>query len=93
MPNLTIRNIPENIMKKLKTLSEIERRSMNSEILLIIEKGLDKEKSNKNKKYINPEMRIKLWNNLSGKWKDSRKTEEIIKGIIDDRSEGRDFTL
>lgn len=40
MPNLTIRNIPVDVMNKLKTLSEIERRSINSEILFIIEKGL-----------------------------------------------------
>ena len=67
MPNLTIRNIPVNVMKKLKTLSEVERRSMNSEILFIIEKGLDKEKANKNRRYINPETRMKLWNNLKDK--------------------------
>ncbi len=93
MPNLTIRNIPANVMKKIKILSEIDKRSMNSEILFILEMGLNKESINRSNQKLSPETRIKLWNNLSGKWKDKRKTEEIIKEIYSDRSEGRNFLL
>ena len=43
MPNLTVRNIPDDIYDKLKTLSILERRSMNNEILVVLEKGVSKE--------------------------------------------------
>ena len=93
MPNLTIRNIPNNIMNKIKILSEIEKRSMNSEILKILEKGINEENKRKFKKILSMETRIRLWKNLSGKWEDERKTDDIIKEIYADRSEGRDYSL
>ena len=71
MANLTIRNIPDKIFKKVKNLSEIERRSLNSEMLVLIEKGLEVENRNKikNTKKITKEAQIEGWEKLSGKWK------------------------
>lgn len=40
MPSITIRNIPENLQKKLKKRSKINRRSLNSEILACLEEFL-----------------------------------------------------
>lgn len=93
MPSLTIRNIPENVMKKIRMLSELEKRSINSEILLIIENGLEKRNRSKPKKHINRETRARLWKRISGKWEDDRKTEDIIEDIYKSRSKGRDFSL
>ncbi len=95
MPNITVRNIPDEILNKLRMLSELEKRSLNSEILMIIEKGLAKEsKSVINlKRILSNDTQIKLWKNLCGKWKDSRSTVEIINDIIDSRSEGRRVDL
>jgi plasmid stability protein len=95
MPNLTVRNIPDQLLNKLRTLSALEMRSLNSQILMILEKGLAKEsKSATNlKNYLSNDTQIKLWQNLCGKWKDSRSTVEIISDIIDSRSEGRSVDL
>jgi plasmid stability protein len=93
MINLTIRNIPNNLINKLKTLSEIQKRSMNSEILLILEKGLILENSNKSDKLLSKDTQVKIWNKLSGEWKDKRKTSEIIDDIYSNRSNGRDFSI
>ncbi len=95
MPNITVRNIPDEILNKLRMLSELEKRSLNSEILMIIEKGLAKEsKSVINlKRILSNDTQIKMWENLCGKWKDSRSTAEIINDIIDSRSEGRRVDL
>ena len=46
MVNLTIRNIPSEIMNIIKTLSQLEKRSINNEVLTIIEKGVQKEIQN-----------------------------------------------
>ena len=93
MPNLTIRNIPAHIMNKIRALSEIEKRSINSEILLMLEKGLHEEHIQQLKRTLSRDTRAKLWKNMSGKWSDTRTTEEIIKEIYDERSEGRTYTL
>ena len=95
MPNLTVRNIPDEIFDKLKTLSILEKRSMNNEILVVLEKGVSKEihdfEGSKNS--ISRETQLNIWSNLSGKWEDSRKTKDIINDIISHRSPGRDIEL
>jgi len=40
MNNITVRNIPERIHKKLKKRSQLSRRSINSEIIACLEEAL-----------------------------------------------------
>jgi antitoxin FitA len=40
MPALTIKNIPDTIYQKLKTAAELHRRSINSEVLIYLERAL-----------------------------------------------------
>lgn len=93
MINLTVRNIPDNIINKIKTLSKIDRRSINSEILVILEKGLSSIITTKNQNKISKETQVKIWQELSGKWEDSRTTKEIINNIISSRTLGRKVKL
>ncbi len=95
MVNVTIRNIPDEIMNIIKTLSQLEKRSINNEILTILEKGIQKEikqyKDNDN--YISPNTQIKLWTQLANQWEDSRSTKEIIDDIYNNRTLGRNINL
>ena len=91
--NLTIRNIPEYIISKIKTLSEIEKRSLNSEILILLEKGLLRESRLTGNRFINNDTQTRIWNKLSGEWKDKRSTDEIIEDIYSSRSAGREFSI
>ena len=95
MANITIRNIPDDIFKKIKTLSILEKRSINSEILVIIEKGLSQELRDyhKTKRSISKEAQLKIWKAIAGKWEDKRTTKEIIKDIYSKRSKGRKIIL
>ncbi len=93
MVNLTIRNIPDEIIKRIKTLSKLERRSLNNEILILLEKGLSSELDLKERKFINKELQIEIWRELSGLWKDKRKTKEIIEDIYSTRTNGREVKL
>ena len=92
---MPIRNIPEEIVEKLKTLSLLEKRSINSEILIILEKGIQEEiESHTEKSYsISKETQLKIWQKLAGLWQDERTTKEIIDDIIKNRSHGRDIEL
>ncbi len=40
MPALTIKNIPDTLYEQLKTAAELHRRSINSEVLIYLERAL-----------------------------------------------------
>jgi len=95
MANITIRNIPDDVFSKIKKLSDIERRSLNNQLLIIIEQGTAKmmELKKKEKKNISKSIQIDLWKNISGTWKDDRSTKEIINDIYENRTIGREIEL
>ena len=98
MANITIRNIPDSIFQKIKLMSEIDKRSLNNKLLVVLEKGVRKMEE-ENKEYeipLNKNIQISICKELSGKWEDKRDTEEIVKEIYETRSLGKkwdyDFT-
>ncbi len=95
MTNITVRNIPDDLLNKIRTSSILSKRSLNSEILMVLEKGLSKDANSANylEGRISRDTQIKLWQNLCGRWKDSKSTAEIISDIIGSRSEGRRVDL
>ena len=96
MPSLTIRDIPSDTLNKIKILSKTERRSTNSEILLIIENGLKHytcENAGVNERNISKESQLEIWTMLLDGWEDDRKTEAIIDDIYTKRSVGRKTEL
>ncbi|MBD3386204.1 Arc family DNA-binding protein [candidate division KSB1 bacterium] len=93
--NITIRNIPDQVVNKIRALAKRERRSLNNEILMILEKGLDEKlgrlfdfHSNLSK-----DLQVDIWKNLSLKWQDDRSSDEIIKDIYQHRTMGREVEL
>lgn len=48
MPALTIKNIPESLHEQLKSAADLHRRSINSEVLVCLEKVLIAKKINTN---------------------------------------------
>jgi len=95
MANLTVRNIPDESLNKIRLLSILEKRSLNSQLLMVLEKGLSNDSDSVNyvKNQLSNDTQIKLWQNLCGRWEDSRNTAEIISDIIDSRSQGRSVDL
>jgi plasmid stability protein len=95
MASITIRNLPDSILEKIRTLSSIEKRSINSELILLIETGLNEETERRGKKenFISKENQIEIWNKIIGKWEDERSAEEIIEDIYKSRTSGRNVEL
>ena len=48
MPALTIKNIPDSLYEQLKSAAELHRRSINSEVLVCLEKALVVKKTTPN---------------------------------------------
>jgi hypothetical protein len=95
MANITIRNIPESVFIKLKMLADIERRSLNNELLVAIEAGVREleGKVARREVHVPPDVRAALLKDLAGKWKDKRLTAAIIEDIVSSRTMGRDIKL
>lgn len=96
MTSITIRNIPNDIIDIVKTLAQSEKRSMNNEILLLIEKGIINyinQSKISDENLLPNEIQIKVWKELRGKWKDARSTKKIIDDIYNSRTTGREVSL
>ncbi len=39
------------------------------------------------------EKQVRAWEEIAEKWEDTRETSDIIKDIVNSRSEGREFSL
>ncbi len=93
--NLTVRNIPEEIIKKIRTLSELEKRSLNNEILILLERGVQEEINTlfNFKNNITKGTQINIWKRLSKEWDDDRSAQKIIDDIYTNRTLGREIEL
>jgi hypothetical protein len=93
--NITIRNIPDEVIEKIKTLSQIEKRSLNNEILVVLERGVQEGMKNSFsvKKNISKYTQIKIWQKLADAWQDNRSPLEITEDIYQQRTLGRDVEL
>ena len=94
MPSITIRNIPDSVMDKIRRLSVLEHRSLNGEMVTVLEKGLKtEERSLAGKEHISREVQVRHWKLLAGKWKDPRSGRKIAREIAADRTAGRETDL
>lgn len=93
MVNLTIRNIPEEILKRIKIFASKERRSLNSELLIVIEEGVAGRIAGETggalqtgtlpgtASSISSAGREKIWQELCGAWKDEKTLQKLIDEI------------
>jgi plasmid stability protein len=95
MASITVRNIPDEVLEKIRALSTIERRSINNEILLILERGTYSEYEERlhRRKYLSKSTQLEIWKGLLGSWQDNRTAREIIDDIYSNRTGGRDVEL
>jgi plasmid stability protein len=95
MASITVRNIPVELLKRIKELSSLERRSVNNEILTILERGTYSEYEEKlqGRKFLSKETQVEIWKRLAGTWDDERTAKEIIEDIYSRRTAGRDVKL
>ena len=95
MASITIRNIPDEVLERIRALSSIERRSLNNEILVILERGTYSEYEERllKRKYLSKSTQLEIWKQLAGTWEDNRSAGEIIDDIYSNRTSGREVQL
>jgi hypothetical protein len=96
MASLTVRDIPGEMLDKIRLLSERERRSLNKEFLVIVEDGLKTHTAALERGRESgpaPSLQVALWRDIAGKWEDERTTDEIVADIRANRTVGREVRL
>ena len=95
MANLTLRSIPDNVLDQLRALAVAERRSLNGEILVLIESGLERGATETRKvgPTVDAVAQVRLWENICGRWKDEREWKTIADDIVSHRTAGRKVSL
>ncbi len=74
MVNLTVRNIPETVLKHIRFYAIGSRRSVNSELLIVLEEGLasrTRDAVTDRSAEFSAGSRDRLWKELRGSWEDS----------------------
>lgn len=95
MANLTVRSIPAATLGRVRALAVVDRRSLNSEILVLIERGLGCERPETLRPGSVPDAatQLGLWRPLCGAWQDERSAVEITADIRAHRTPGRAVDL
>lgn len=96
MASLTVRDIPGEMLDKIKILSARERRSLNKQFLVIVEDGLKTRTTALERGRDpgpTPSLQVALWRDIAGKWEDERATDEIVADIRRHRTVGREVRL
>ena len=83
MVSLTLRNIPEDLLKRIRAFAVGERRSLNSEMLVVLEEGLANRLDNRSdsSEGISSAGLDRLWGELCGSWKDNRSVPDRIQAV------------
>jgi hypothetical protein len=84
--NLTVRNIPENVIDVIRDMAQQEKRSVNNQILTLLETATNKIPA----KNSQPN-RIDIWKTFDGAWQDDDDPtgDKLIQDIYENRTVGR----
>ena len=71
MPSLQVRDLPEHIYQKIVQLADAERRSITQETIVLLEKALEIEKQNKERRKV-------LLNSILTKTNKNNQTQNVL---------------
>ena len=92
MATITLKNVPEALLNRLRKMASTQRRSLNQQILYLLDSAEGPEERHQRLK-AEAERQTGAWRSLSGRWESRESVQEEIKQIYAARTEGRDVEL
>lgn len=89
MSSITLKDVPEELLVRLRNAAARERRSLNQEALVLIEGALTALETAEERAH----RQVTAWRSLAGGWESDTSFEEEIAAIYAARTPGRDVTL
>jgi len=92
--SLTIKNIPEQLLARLREQAAAENRSMNREIIRLLDMSLSADRSLRLEfRRTLADVQADAWSRLGGNWSSDVPVEEEIADIYSARSGGREIAF
>lgn len=89
LASLTLKDIPPELLDRLRAAAARDRRSLVQEILVLIEGGLDDRETARER----ADRQLAGWRKLAGTWRSEEAFEEEVAAIYEARTTGRDVDL
>ena len=89
MPSLTLKDIPKDLLDRLRAAAARDRRSIAQEVLVLIEGGLAERETPEERS----ERQLAAWRALAGSWRSAEDFDAEVASIYDARTPGRDVDL
>ena len=95
MASITVRSLPDEVLEAARALARQERRSLNSELILLLETGVRRHlegitPAQSGGRTLSTGAQLRLWQELVGQWEDTRETSAIVADIEQRRTGGRE---
>lgn len=92
MASLTLKNIPEPVLERLRERAALDRRSLTQEILFLLEEALARPARGATLEEA-ARTQAGAWSALAGRWRSDRAPAEEVGEILAGRTRGRDVDL
>jgi hypothetical protein len=89
MSSLTLKDVPEPLLVRLRAVAARERRSLNQQAIIMLEASLSEMTSAEQRAYD----RVQAWRALAGGWTSDRPFEAEVDELMSVRSPGRPVDL
>jgi len=94
MPSLTLQDIPQPLMDRLRARAARNRRSLNWETIRLLEQTLEAAAEPDSEVRQERDAQVLAWQSLAGRWQGSEsEVDSLIDDIYQSRDKGRDFIL
>ncbi len=89
MSSLTLKDVPDALLNRLRALAAAERRSLNQQAIVLLEGSLDAQEGAS----VRAERQIAAWRELAGGWVSTESFGDEVAAVMEARSLGRDVDL
>ena len=94
MASITIKNIPDQLLARLRERAAVEQRSMNKEIIRLLDRALAADRNRPlEHRRARANAQARAWSRLGGRWVCDLPIENEIADILAARSPGREIEL
>jgi len=94
MPSLTLKDIPESLLERLRACAVRDQRSLNREAIWLLEQALKQQPDPAVQRLRQPAAQLAAWRALAGRWQGSpAEIDDLVQDIYQSRTQGREVML
>ena len=90
MASLTLKNLPDDLLRALRKAADMDRRSMTQEIIHLLESALGRAKRPAPRS-ADADAQVAAWRKLAGKWESDSDRATEARRLMDRRTSGREI--